>query len=93
MGSKRSILFGLVNWVLAAGGAAFITVGLWRTVAGDAGQGSGSAAAGLFMLLGATIERFEVLKGFGMEAQTRKLEETLGNVCKTPGGPALPEAA
>lgn len=51
-----------------------------------ANEGSSAATAltaGLFLLLASTIDRFEVLKGWGLEARTKQLDKTLSEAVAT----------
>lgn len=75
---------GVVNLVLLFVGLSCLTFGAWilwcRNDVTLAGTG---LAAGLVLLLAASIDRFEVLKGLGMEARTRKLDAVLSQATGT----------
>lgn len=73
----RKILYGLTNWGLFAAGATNLAVGTWSAVSGDATIAATSLTAGLVLLFAATIDRFESLKGLGIEAKTRQLDRKI----------------
>lgn len=66
------------NAALAAAGVACLFLGvitLWQK--GDLAAAGTGLTAGLVFLLASSIERFEVLKGLGVEARTRKLDDAI----------------
>lgn len=70
-------LVGVVNHSLAIAGLINLGFGTYYMACGDAVVGGAGVAAGLVLLLTSTIDRFELLKGLGMEAKTRKLQHTI----------------
>jgi hypothetical protein len=74
----------ITNVALLFAGLACLVKGvhvLWT-----ANEGSSAATAltaGLFLLLASTIDRFEVLKGWGLEARTKQLDKTLSEAVAT----------
>lgn len=73
----RRLLYGLTNWSLSVAGMVNLGVGTWSAGQGDAAIAATSLTAGLVLLFAATIDRFESLKGLGIEAKTRKLDEKI----------------
>jgi len=73
----QRVLLVLTNLCLFVGGAAAITIGARAALRGDATIAGIAWGAGALMLLGATVERFETLKGLGIEAKTRQIDEKL----------------
>ena len=73
----RRLLYGLTNWSLFAAGMVNLGVGTWFAAQGGAAIAATSLTAGLVLLFAATIDRFESLKGLGIEAKTRKLDEKI----------------
>jgi len=71
------LLFGLTNWGLFCAGAVNLTVGTWYAFSGSATIAATSLTAGLILLFAATIDRFESLKGLGVEAKTRQLDQKI----------------
>jgi len=61
------LIAGLVN----------LGVGTLSALRGNVGIAATSLTAGLVLLFAATIDRFELLKGLGIEARTRKLDERI----------------
>lgn len=74
---RRPTLVTLVNWILAAAGVVCLGAGTVYMVLGNVGPASAGVAAGLILLLAATVDRFEQLKGLGIEAKTRELRRTI----------------
>lgn len=70
---KMPAAVSIVNWTLLVGGLLNLAAGTWRMLIGDATLGAAGLTAGLVLLLAATIERFELVKGLGVEAKTRLL--------------------
>lgn len=80
----RGVFLWVTNLALALAGAACLLHGvlaLW--VLDDSTLAITGLVAGLVFLLAASIERFEVLKGLGMEARTRKLDEAISQANAT----------
>lgn len=67
----------LINATLYLGGLTLITIGIYKLVLDNLPISSLALTGGLLMLLAASIERFEVLKGFGIEAKTRELDRKI----------------
>lgn len=74
---SRRWLYGLTNWGLLICGMANLVVGTWYAAHAESTIAATSLTAGLVLLLAATIDRFESLKGLGMEAKTRALDEKI----------------
>ncbi|MNY77583.1 hypothetical protein D3C86_2175410 [compost metagenome] len=75
--TARSIQVALIDLVLTIFGLAVLGLGVFAVYRENLGLASTALAAGLILLFAATIHRFELLKGLGMEAKTRKLDETI----------------
>lgn len=73
----RRLLYGLTNWGLFAAGAINLAVGTWSAVTANTAIAATSLTAGLILLFAATIDRFESLKGLGIEAKTRQLDQKI----------------
>jgi len=73
----RRLLYGVTNWSLFVAGMVNLGVGTWSAAQGNAAIAATSLTAGLVLLFAATIDRFESLKGLGIEAKTRKLDEKI----------------
>lgn len=73
----RQLLYGLTNWSLFAAGVVNLAVGTWHVAHSNTSIAATSLAAGLALLFAATIDRFESIKGLGIEAKTRKLDEKI----------------
>lgn len=73
----RRLLYELTNWILFIAGMVNLAVGTWSSTKGDAAIAATSLTAGLVLLFASTIDRFESLKGLGIEAKTRKLDEKI----------------
>jgi hypothetical protein len=73
----RLVLYGLTNWGLFLAGAVNLAVGTWSAVKGQVAIAATSLTAGLVLLFAATIDRFESLKGLGVEAKTRQLDQKI----------------
>jgi hypothetical protein len=69
--------------VLAAAGIACLANGVLSLWTGNLPSSGMGLAAGLVLLLAASVERFEVLKGLGVEARTRKLDEAINQANAT----------
>jgi hypothetical protein len=67
----------LVNGALGVMGAINLIAGTAYMVFGHVAAGGAGIAAGLVLLLASSLERFEVLKGLGMEAKMRDLQDTI----------------
>lgn len=73
----HKILYGLTNLGLLVAGLANLLAGTWAAFSNLPAISATSLAAGLVLLLAATIDRFESLKGLGIEAKTRQLDEKI----------------
>lgn len=67
----------LTNWCLFLGGASALVIGGRSAFHGDTTLTGVAWGAGVLLLLGATVDRFESLKGLGIEAKTRQLDDKL----------------
>jgi hypothetical protein len=74
---SQRILYGSTNWLLFIAGIVNLVVGTWAAAQGDVAISATSLTAGLILLFASTIDRFESLKGLGVEAKTRKLDEKI----------------
>jgi hypothetical protein len=74
---RKGALVSTVNVMLAIAGVINLGVGIFYMARADAVLGGAAVTAGLILLLASTIDRFESLKGLGMEAKTRELRRTL----------------
>lgn len=80
---KKSF-FALISLTLAVAGVLCLVRGvlsLWE--GSNAGQAVTGLAGGLLLLFSASIERFKVLKGLGIEARTRKLDAAIDQATAT----------
>lgn len=67
----------IVNGSLMLAGIFNLGWGCYKAVVGDQPLAITCLTAGLLLLLASTIDRFELLKGFGIEAKTRALQQVL----------------
>jgi len=72
-----NLLHWITNWSLLVAGVVNLCIGTWSAAHGSATIAATSLTAGLVLLFSATIDRFESLKGLGIEAKTRKLDEKI----------------
>jgi hypothetical protein len=63
----RRLLYSLTNWGFFIFGVTNLIVGTWYAAHAEATIAATSLTAGLVLLLAATIDRFESLKGLGVE--------------------------
>lgn len=75
---QKPLLHSLANWGLLAAGAANLFVGTKAALGSNVAGAATSLTAGLLLVFAATIDRFESLKGLGIEAKTRQLDEKIG---------------
>jgi hypothetical protein len=73
----RAVGLFAVNAGLLLAGLFNLGLGCFKAFAGDQSMAISSLTAGLLLLLASTIDRFELLKGFGIEAKTRALDKAL----------------
>lgn len=74
---NKCFLFNLANWFLLIAGLINLGVGTWSSYLGNTAIAITSLTAGLVLLFAATIDRFESLKGLGIEAKTKQLDRKL----------------
>jgi len=74
---QRAALFAITNWLLFLAGIANLSIGTWAACHENTTIAATSLTAGLVLLLAGNIDRFESLKGLGMEAKTRKLDQKI----------------
>jgi hypothetical protein len=74
---NRRILYGVTDWALLGAGLANLAVGTFAAFHDSAAIAATSLAAGLVLLFAATIDRFESLKGLGIEAKTKQLDQKI----------------
>lgn len=74
---KGFSIVGVVSWMLLLAGFTNLIVGTIAAICQRLDQASLCLVAGLVFLLAATIERFEFLKGFGIEAKTKALDQKI----------------
>lgn len=74
---KQKILYGITNWTLLAAGIANLVIGTLAAFNESAPVAATSLTAGLVMLFAATVDRFEFLKGLGIEAKTKQLDQKI----------------
>lgn len=73
----KASLYGTTNTVLFVAGAVNLWVGTVAAINDSTTVAATSLTAGLVLLFAATIDRFESLKGLGVEAKTRKLDRKI----------------
>jgi len=74
---QQRVLYGLTNWGLLLAGLVNLVVGTWSALHQSSSIAAVSLTAGLVLIFAATIDRFESLKGLGIEAKTKKLDEKI----------------
>ncbi len=74
---KRQIINNITNWAFLLIGLVNLVVGTLAAVRGDVAVSTTSLTAGLILLFAATVDRFESLKGLGIEAKTRQLDKKI----------------
>lgn len=67
----------VVNGLLFLAGVPCLALGVFRMFTDAPATAGGTLAAGLILLLASTIDRFESLKGLGIEAKTRQLDDKI----------------
>ncbi|MCW5297734.1 hypothetical protein DXT88_06045 [Herbaspirillum lusitanum] len=67
----------VVDGALTVAGILSVAGGLWSIYRDNAALAATCMAAGLILLFAATLHRFELLKGFGIEAKMKKLDDTI----------------
>ncbi|HMV54451.1 MAG TPA: hypothetical protein PLX20_15060 [Rhodocyclaceae bacterium] len=74
---SRRALYGITDWALLFAGLANLAVGTFSALNDSAAIAATSLTAGLVLLFAATIDRFESLKGLGIEAKTKQLDQKI----------------
>jgi hypothetical protein len=74
--ARTAVVF-IANTVLTVTGGFNLLWGSFQAFHGNQTMAITCLTAGLLLLLAATIDRFELLKGFGIEAKTRALDKAL----------------
>jgi hypothetical protein len=82
---RKAQLF-FVDLVLTIGGTLSIAAGLWSVYRDSATMAATCLGSGLVLLFAATIQRFEFLKGLGMEAKVNHLDATINQAEKALAG-------
>ena len=67
----------IVNWALLAVGLVNLAVGTYYVIRGEVAIATLGLGSGLALLLASTVERFESIKGAGVEVKTRQLEQKI----------------
>lgn len=80
---SQKILYGLTNWVLFVAGIMNLGIGTWAAGHFNVAIGATCLTAGLILLFASTIDRFESLKGMGVEAKTRQLDQKIEQADET----------
>lgn len=75
--NKSSLLYALTTGALFLSGIINLVIGTYAAYIGDNDIAAISLGAGLLLLFAATIERFDSIKGLGIEAKTRKLDQKI----------------
>lgn len=75
--SLEKVISRLANIILFVAGVICITVGCLMLIKENLGVAGTGLGTGLILLFAATIDRFESLKGGGIEVTTKKLEATI----------------
>jgi hypothetical protein len=73
----RRLLYGITNWALFVAGIANLAAGTYAAVTANTALAATSLTAGLILLFAATIDRFESVKGLGIEAKTKQLDQKI----------------
>lgn len=74
---RQKKIYEITNWILLAAGTANLVIGTLAAFNESAPVAATSLTAGLVMLFAATIDRFEFLKGLGIEAKTKQLDQKI----------------
>ncbi|HET9106793.1 MAG TPA: hypothetical protein VFN79_06345 [Steroidobacteraceae bacterium] len=75
--SYRKVLHEGTNLAFFVAGAITLAFGTWHAIRGQPGTAATLLASGLLLLFAATVDRFESLKGLGIEAKTRQLDRKI----------------
>ena len=65
------------NAALLISGVVNIVIGTWQVASAHTIESTSFLAAGLILIFASTMDRLEMLKGWGIEARTRKLDENI----------------
>lgn len=74
---RKPLLHRLVDISLFASGLINLAVGTYAAVCGESALAVTTLGAGLILTLASTVDRFEMLKGLGIEAKTRALDRKI----------------
>jgi len=80
---KGSVLVGFANVLLFVAGSFLLFAGTKAIFFENIGIAVPPLTSALIFLLAATVDRFETLKGLGIEAKTRQLNQTLNEAEET----------
>ncbi|MFL0351646.1 hypothetical protein D3C81_315690 [compost metagenome] len=80
MEKPKNLFYSVVNGLLFVAGLIALIAGVLSAVHLQAAVATTFFGAGLVLLFASTIDRFETLKGFGIEAKQRELTRTLSEV-------------
>ena len=75
--SGASRLHSIANWGCFVFGVACLVLGVWRLWQSNIPGASLGLGGGLLLIFAATVDRFELLKGLGIEAKTRQIDQKL----------------
>jgi len=75
--NSPGLLYSITNWVLFIAGLANLVIGTIAAFNANTSLAIATLTAGLILLFAATIERFESLKGLGIEAKTKQLNQKI----------------
>lgn len=75
--AKQNYLSALSNWVLFIAGLLCLIYGIRYLGSSSADLAAIGLVAGLLLIFGSTIDRFESIKGLGLEAKTKKFDEKI----------------
>jgi hypothetical protein len=73
----RTLFYGSTNIVFFVAGVASLVLGILAVLKNEPAMAGICLTAGLALLFAATIDRFESLKGLGIEAKTRQLDQKI----------------
>jgi hypothetical protein len=77
-----SMQVSLASWALLLAGLINLAVGTFYAITANAALAVTGLSAGLILLFAATIDRFESIKGLGLEAKTRALDAKIDEADK-----------
>lgn len=75
--SGRKSLWNLTNLAFFIAGIVNLVMGTWAVLQENSSVAAIGLVAGVVLLFAATIDRFESLKGLGIEAKTRQLDQKI----------------